>query len=118
MSPTADAPGPAREPPPNPVGPSPFHDAESEPGKSSQGRATVSDCRPTNLQSGAGSRREAAPRHGADYGSAAAPGAGCSYRAVTVVVMPPRTEKSPTTTMRRGEQAATRSSRIWFVRRS
>jgi hypothetical protein len=35
-----------------------------------------------------------------------------SYRAVTSVLMPPRTEKSPTTVMRRGSQAATRSSRI------
>ena len=38
--------------------------------------------------------------------------AGCSYRAVTSVLMPPRTEKSPTTVMRRGRHAATRSSRI------
>ena len=35
-----------------------------------------------------------------------------SYVAVTVVVIPPRAEKSPTTVMRRGRQAATRSSRI------
>jgi hypothetical protein len=35
-----------------------------------------------------------------------------SYRTVTSVLMPPRTEKSPTTVMRRGWQAATRSSRI------
>lgn len=34
---------------------------------------------------------------------------------VTTVLMPPRTLKSPTTVMRRGEQAATRSSRIWLV---
>jgi hypothetical protein len=40
-------------------------------------------------------------------------GVGCV--AVTTVLMPPRTEKSPTTVMRRGWQAATRSSRIWFV---
>ena len=38
-----------------------------------------------------------------------------SYVAVTVVLIPPRTEKSPTTVMRRGAQAATRSSRIWLV---
>ena len=35
--------------------------------------------------------------------------------AVTIVLMPPRTEKSPTTVMRRGWHAATRSSRIWLV---
>ena len=34
------------------------------------------------------------------------------YDAVTTVLMPPRTEKSPTTVMRLGAQAATRSSRI------
>ena len=38
-----------------------------------------------------------------------------AYVAVTVVLMPPRTEKSPTTVMRRGAHAATRSSRIWLV---
>jgi hypothetical protein len=37
------------------------------------------------------------------------------YVAVTVVLMPPRTEKSPTMVMRRGPHAATRSSRIWLV---
>ena len=37
------------------------------------------------------------------------------YEAVTTVLIPPRTEKSPTTVMRRGAQAATRSSRIWLV---
>jgi hypothetical protein len=37
------------------------------------------------------------------------------YVAVTVVEMPPRAVKSPTTVMRRGAQAATRSSRIWLV---
>ena len=37
------------------------------------------------------------------------------YSAVTTVLMPPRTEKSPTTVMRRGCSAATRSSRIWLV---
>jgi len=37
------------------------------------------------------------------------------YSAVTTVLMPPRTEKSPTTVIRRGRMAATRSSRIWFV---
>jgi hypothetical protein len=41
--------------------------------------------------------------------------AGVSKRAVTSVLMPPRTEKSPTTVIRRGRHAATRSSRIWFV---
>ncbi len=35
-----------------------------------------------------------------------------AYSTVTDVLMPPRTEKSPTTFMRRGAQAATRSSRI------
>src|SRR4051794_25602187 len=38
-----------------------------------------------------------------------------SYSAVTTVLIPPRTEKSPTTVMRRGRMAATRSSRIWLV---
>ena len=38
-----------------------------------------------------------------------------SYVAVTVVVIPPRAEKSPTTVIRRGAQTATRSSRIWLV---
>ncbi len=37
---------------------------------------------------------------------------GFSYRTVTSVLIPPRTEKSPTTAIRRGRQAATRSSRI------
>jgi len=37
------------------------------------------------------------------------------YAAVTAVRMPPRAVKSPTTVIRRGWQAATRSSRIWFV---
>ena len=37
------------------------------------------------------------------------------YSAVTTVLIPPRTEKSPTTVMRRGWMAATRSSRIWLV---
>jgi hypothetical protein len=37
------------------------------------------------------------------------------YEAVTTVFMPPRIAKSPTTIMRRGSQAATRSSRIWLV---
>ena len=40
---------------------------------------------------------------------------GLTYVAVTTVLMPPRTEKSPTTVMRRGCRAATRSSRIWLV---
>jgi hypothetical protein len=40
------------------------------------------------------------------------PAAGFSYRAVTSVLMPPRTEKSPTTVIRRGRHAPTRSSRI------
>lgn len=35
--------------------------------------------------------------------------------AVTLVVMPPRAAKLPITVMRRGDSAATRSSRIWFV---
>src|SRR5439155_24829607 len=35
-----------------------------------------------------------------------------AYSAVTTVWIPPRTEKSPTTVMRRGRIAATRSSRI------
>ena len=37
------------------------------------------------------------------------------YSAVTTDLMPPRTEKSPTTVMRRGWSDATRSSRIWLV---
>ena len=37
------------------------------------------------------------------------------YVAVTTVLMPPRTVKSPTTVIRRGLHAATRSSRIWLV---
>src|SRR5262245_5140058 len=37
---------------------------------------------------------------------------GFLYSAVTTVLIPPRTEKSPTTVMRRGARAATRSSRI------
>ena len=36
-------------------------------------------------------------------------------RAMTVVVMPPRAVKAPVTVMRRGWQAATRSSRMLFV---
>ena len=42
-------------------------------------------------------------------------GYGFEYSAVTLVVMPPRAVKSPTTVIRRGAQAATRSSRIWLV---
>ena len=38
-----------------------------------------------------------------------------AYDAVTTVLIPPRTLKSPMTVMRRGWQAATRSSRIWLV---
>ena len=38
-----------------------------------------------------------------------------SKTAVTEVDNPPRTENSPTIVMRLGLQAATRSSRIWFV---
>jgi hypothetical protein len=38
-----------------------------------------------------------------------------AYSALTIVLIPPRTEKSPTTVMRRGWSVATRSSRIWFV---
>src|SRR5512137_532672 len=37
------------------------------------------------------------------------------YVAVTDVRIPPRGVKSPTTVMRLGRHAATRSSRIWFV---
>jgi len=40
---------------------------------------------------------------------------GFTYAAVTAVRRPPRAVKSPTTAIRRGWQAATRSSRIWFV---
>ena len=40
---------------------------------------------------------------------------GRSCVAVTRVVMPPRTEKSPTTVIRRGAHAATRSSRMRLV---
>lgn len=39
----------------------------------------------------------------------------CVYSVFTVVVIPPRTEKAPVTVMRRGRQAATRSSRILLV---
>ena len=38
-----------------------------------------------------------------------------TYSAVTVVVMPPRAEKSPMTFIFRGAHALTRSSRIWLV---
>ena len=38
-----------------------------------------------------------------------------TYVTVTTVFMPPRTEKSPTTVIRRGRSASTRSSRIWLV---
>jgi len=37
------------------------------------------------------------------------------YSAVTVVLIPPRTENAPVTFMRRGRQTSTRSSRIWLV---
>ena len=37
------------------------------------------------------------------------------YVAVTWVVIPPRAEKLPTTVIRLGAQAPTRSSRIWLV---
>src|SRR5262245_11508851 len=40
---------------------------------------------------------------------------GFLYSAVTVVLIPPRTEKSPTTRIWRGCRSATRSSRIWLV---
>jgi len=40
---------------------------------------------------------------------------GFVYAAVTAVRRPPRAVKSPTTVIRRGWHAATRSSRIWFV---
>ena len=40
---------------------------------------------------------------------------GATNVAVTTVLIPPRTEKSPTTVMRRGCNAAIKSSRIWFV---
>jgi len=40
---------------------------------------------------------------------------GFANEAVTAVRMPPRAVKSPTTLIRRGWHAATRSSRIWFV---
>ena len=42
-------------------------------------------------------------------------GHAAGYVAETTVLMPPRTVKSPTTVMRRGWQAATRSSRISLV---
>ena len=42
-------------------------------------------------------------------------GAWRSYSARTTVEMPPRTWKSPSTAMRRGRSAATRSSRIALV---
>ncbi len=40
---------------------------------------------------------------------------GFSQVAVTTVLIPPRTLKSPVTVIRRGWHAATRSSRIWLV---
>ena len=52
---------------------------------------------------------------GDSEGSRSIRGSGFVYVEVTTVLMPPRTEKSPTTVMRRGWRAATRSSRIWFV---
>ena len=39
----------------------------------------------------------------------------CGYLAMTVVLMPPRGVNSPSTVIRFGAQAATRSSRIWLV---
>ena len=47
-----------------------------------------------------------------NFGAIAPLGLASRYFTVTIVVMPPRAEKSPTTVMRRGAQAATRSSRI------
>ena len=41
-----------------------------------------------------------------------APAYGLRYSALTTVLIPPRTEKSPTTVIRRGSRTATRSSRI------
>jgi hypothetical protein len=39
----------------------------------------------------------------------------CGYLTTTVVLMPPRGVNSPSTVIRFGAQAATRSSRIWLV---
>jgi len=39
----------------------------------------------------------------------------CGYLTMTVVLMPPRGVNSPSTVIRFGAQAATRSSRIWLV---
>jgi hypothetical protein len=39
----------------------------------------------------------------------------CGNLTMTVVLMPPRGVNSPSTVIRLGAQAATRSSRIWFV---
>ena len=39
----------------------------------------------------------------------------CGYLAMTVVLMPPRGVNSPSTVIRLGAHAATRSSRIWLV---
>lgn len=58
-----------------------------------------------------GRAREPARRDGGE----AQGGLACEYSAVTRVVMPPRAVKSPTTVMRRGAQAATRSSRMRLV---
>ena len=55
-----------------------------------------------------------AVRHGRHTVAARSP-AFFSYDAVTTVLIPPRTEKSPTTVMRLGLQAWTSSSRMRFV---
>ena len=44
-----------------------------------------------------------------------AAGYGFEYSAVTTVLIPPRTEKSPTTVIRLGRSASTRTSRISLV---
>ena len=53
-------------------------------------------------------------RHGR-HTVAGVPWAFFSYDAVTTVLIPPRTEKSPTTVIRLGLQASTSSSRMRFV---
>ncbi len=66
-----------------------------------------------NRQKAAGRKASAKPTATANR----QPRAACyfAYMAVTVVLMPPRGVNSPATVIRLGAQAATRSSRIWFV---
>ncbi len=67
------------------------------------------DARLANWERAQAHRREATDEDRRDY-------APC--RAVITLLIPPRTLKSPTTVIRRGAHAATRSSRIRFTTRS